>query len=128
MDIPARAVPIAKDFDGKSYKGVVVPLYLLFRANFELGRGFVVQDCVFDDCNIEGPGVLMPLAGVKFNRCDFGRVDGDMGNLLLKPMGDRVTGAIAVANCIFNDCRFVSLGFTGDDMFLSGMKSVGAPG
>ena len=124
MTTPIRTVPIAKGFEGKSFDGVVVPLYLLFRANFEAGRGVVIQDCVFNDCNIEGPAVIVPTGGVRFDRCDLGRAEGDMGNLLLKPVGQNVTGAIALANCVFTNCRFVSVGFTGDEDFLSKMMSV----
>ena len=43
-------------------------------------------------------------------------------NLLLKPLGDRIVGAIGMSDCRFVRCRFAQVAFTGDDALLAELE------
>lgn len=78
-----------------------------------------VEDKVFTDCLIEGPAVLMILDGVSFDGCNMGMTD-NADNLLIKPVGDKLTGVIPVRNCKFVRCDFLRVAYTGHPDFLAG--------
>jgi hypothetical protein len=118
MGQTAPSKPVALDLNAPSFQGVTIPLFMLLRANLEAGRGVVIEDRTFRDCIIEGPAVLLPVDACNFDNCDFGSTSGDIRNLILRPEGARVTGAIAMTRCLFFDCRFVAIGFTGHDNFI----------
>lgn len=124
----ARPRPPAVDFGADSFQGVSVPMFLVFRANVEAGRGWVVRGVSFDDCTIEGPAVLMPVESCTFDGCDLGFNKGDIRNLLLRPEGESVTGAIALAACSFTRCHFNGVGFTGHASFLNQLKQFAVKG
>ena len=72
----------------------------------------------FRNCTIEGPAVLAVVDNVRFTACDFG-VTVAVEDLFLRPMGERVTGAVGFANTVFDNCRFLLVGFTGGADFLA---------
>lgn len=114
---------------GPEYKKGSVWLPQLF---METSRGgsLIIENRTFVECLIEGPGVLLPLEGCRFDGCNMGDAHGDPRNLLLQPMGpQRVTGAIPLKNCTFINCRFLGVGFTGTRAYLDEMISAlgGAP-
>lgn len=79
----------------------------------------LIQGKTFTDCLIEGPAIILPAGGVTFSNCDVDDDNGDVRNLLLKPMGRSVFGAVGLRDCRFVGCRFRYVGFTGNDEFLA---------
>lgn len=76
----------------------------------------------FTECLIEGPAVMAVMDGTTFDGCNMG-VATNPRTLLYRPLGDKMAGVVGVANCHFVKCRFVQIGFTGSDDFLSQMES-----
>ncbi len=76
----------------------------------------------FTDCVIEGPAVLAVMNGTVFDGCNMGAA-ANPRNLLLKPLGDKIVGAIGMADCRFVRCRFAQVAFTGDDALLAELES-----
>ena len=114
---------------GPEYKAVAVWLPQLFMETSRAGAP-IVENRTFIDCLIEGPGVLLPLEGCHFDRCNMGDAHGDPRNLMFVPMGpQRVTGAVPLRNCTFINCRFLGVGFTGSKTYLDEMVAAlgGAP-
>ena len=81
----------------------------------------VISGKTFTDCVIEGPAVLAVMNGTTFDGCNMG-VAGNPRNLLLKPLGDKIVGAIGMADCRFVRCRFAQVAFTGDDALLAELE------
>lgn len=75
----------------------------------------------FTDCLIEGPAVMAVMDGCEFEGCNMG-VAADPRTLLLKPLGEKIAGAIGLSNCRFVRCRFAQVGFTGADSLLAEME------
>ena len=90
----------------------------LYRARMQAGGGAVIEGRTFVECTIEGPALMLVLENVSFDRTNFGPTGGDMRNMLFRPMGDMGIGAIPVRNCTFTNCRFLTLGITGNDQLL----------
>ena len=91
----------------------------LYRASMQAGGGAVIEGRAFTDCTIEGPALMLVLENVNFDRTNFGPTGGDMRNMLFRPLGDMGIGAIPVRNCTFTNCRFLTLGITGNDELLN---------
>ena len=51
----------------------------------------VITGKTFIDCRIEGPAVLAALGACEFDACDLGFSSGDIRNLLLGPVGEKIT-------------------------------------
>ena len=84
--------------------------------NFNAGKDFI-RDKVFEECLIEGPGLIMALAGTTFEGCNMGLVE-DHRSLLLRGVGPKVAGSVGFFNCRFIACRFLMIGFTGNEEFI----------
>ncbi|AYG94533.1 hypothetical protein D8I30_04555 [Brevundimonas naejangsanensis] len=65
----------------------------------------------FTECLIEGPAVMAVMDGTTFDGCNMGMAE-DPRTLLLDPRGEKIAGVIGMANCRFERCRFVQVGFT----------------
>lgn len=114
-DAASRAMdPRATEFHGGRFG-----LLDLYRASMQAGGGAVIEGRAFTDCAIEGPALMLVLENVFFDRTNFGPTGGDMRNMLFRPMGDMGIGAIPVRNCTFTNCRFLTLGITGNDELLN---------
>lgn len=88
----------------------------------------VIRGKVFEDCLIEGPALLLALEGVTFEGCNMG-FSKVPKNLLMRPVGEKITGAIPFADTRFINCRFAMVAFTGSDEFLDHFgANVVAPG
>lgn len=88
----------------------------------------VIRGKVFEDCVIEGPALLLALEGVTFEGCNMG-FSKVPKNLLMRPVGDKITGAIPFAETRFISCRFAMVSFTGNEYFLDHFgANVVAPG
>ena len=81
----------------------------------------VISGKTFTDCVIEGPAVLAVMNGTVFDGCNMGAAASPR-NLLLKPLGDKIAGAIGMAGCRFVRCRFAQVAFTGDDALLAELE------
>ncbi|WP_372706868.1 hypothetical protein [Brevundimonas sp.] len=90
----------------------------LYRANVQAGGGGVIEGRVFTDCLIEGPAVMLVLENTHFESTNFGPTGGDLRNMLFRPLNGIAIGAIPVRDCTFRNCRFHSLGITGNEDLL----------
>ena len=77
----------------------------------------------FTECVIEGPAVVVLLAGATLEGCNLG-VATNPRSLLYKPMGEKLAGVIGLTNCRFINCRFVQVGFTGSDEMLEQFETM----
>ena len=83
----------------------------------------IIEGKTFTDCFMEGPAVLLPITGCRFDGCNLGETMGDPRNLLLQPLGaQKVTGAVPFRDCAFINCRFLRVGFTGAPAFLEDLE------
>lgn len=105
--------PLATEFEGGRFA-----LFDLYRASVTAGGGTMIEGRAFRDCVIEGPALMLVLEGVHFESTNFGPSNGDMRNMLFQPMGTMGIGAIPVRNCTFTNCRFFSIGITGNEDLL----------
>ena len=105
---------------GPEYRNGSIWLPQLFLETRQAGGGNI-EGRTFIECLIEGPGILLPLGGCHFDACNMGEAHGDPRNLMVKPLADRVTGTIPIQNCKFIRCRFLGVGFTGEQAFLDEM-------
>lgn len=106
---------------GPTYTEVNVWLPQLYLETARAGSP-VIENRRFEDCLIEGPGVILPVEGCSFDGCDMGVSNGDPRNLMLSPVGPRqVVGVVPFRNCQFVNCRFLGVGFTGPPGFLENM-------
>jgi len=106
---------------GPVYTQINIWLPQLFIENVRTGAQ-LISDRRFEGCLFEGPAVILPIEGCRFDGCDLGDAQGDPRSLMLAPQGaTRVVGPIAFKNCQFVNCRFVGVGFTGAPAFLDDM-------
>ena len=105
--------PLATEFSGANFA-----LFDFYRASVQAGGGVMIEGRTFTDCVFEGPALMLVLEGVHFESTNFGPTGGDMRNMLFRPMGNVGIGAIPVRNCTFTNCRFNTLGITGNDDLL----------
>lgn len=108
------------DYTSPVLENMHLPLFDVWRASLAAGER-VIRGKTFQGCLIEGPAVLHPVERCIFDRCHFGETE-DVRSLLLRPEGPAVTGAIPVADSRFQDCTFLSIGFTGDPDFLEALR------
>ncbi len=106
-----------------TYEGLTLPLYSLYRRIQATGAKYI-EGRTFTKCRLEGPAVLLVLNDVFFDGCSLGSAGSDVKNLLLKPMGSQIVGAIPFQNCRFVDCTFFAVGYTGHEDFLNQMAQV----
>lgn len=118
-----RPEKIATDLTGSDIRDVDFSLYDLFVGAVRNGQP-LVQGKTITGCRIHGPGVLLASTGTTFEDVNFGDSRGGMGNLLMKPMGDKAIGAVPVRDCAFVSCEFYGVSFTGPDDFLEQMMGV----
>ena len=88
-------------------------LPLLAVHHLNAGDG-VVRGKTFTDCVIEGPALMAALEGVTLEGCNLGLAT-DPRSLFYKPQGPVLIGVVAFADTRFIRCRFVQVGFTGQD-------------
>ena len=109
---------------GPSYTSLHIWLPQLIAESALRGEG-VIEKRSFKDCILEGPAVLLPVSGCRFDACNIGDSMGDARNLLLAPLGpQKVTGVIPFKDCTFTNCSFLRVGFTGAPEFLEEMTRV----
>ena len=113
--------PVSREIDPRAsvFKGGRFALFDLYRASLHAGGPSTLEGRTFEDCVIEGPGLMLVLDGAHFDGVDFGPAGGDMRGMLFRSLnGTMAIGAIPVKNCIFRNCRFHNLGFTGNEDLL----------
>ena len=84
------------------------------------GEQGVLEDFVFEGCDIKGPAVLVP-QGSTFASTNL---LGDPEALLwdIPPNRPKVAGAILVRNCTFEGCTFINVGLAGPPEFIEQVK------
>jgi hypothetical protein len=116
--------PLATAFTGANFA-----LFDLYRASVQAGGGVMIEGRTFTDCVLEGPALMLILEGVHFEGTNFGPTGGDIRNMLFQPMGNVGIGAIPIRNCTFTNCRFNTLGITGNEdllrMLIDNVPTVG---
>lgn len=121
---PAQHMPWRPLGDGPVYEREQIWLPQLIAQTLSAGQSHI-RDKTFVGCRLEGPAVLLAIGGCDFDGCDMGYSGGDIRNLLLRPVGpEKVIGAIAFENCIFRQCSFFAVGFTGSPQFIDSFMSV----
>ena len=120
-DTQAAPITLEAIGPGPEYRSGSIWLPQLFLETRRAG-GANIEGRTFIECLIEGPAVLLPLSGCNFDECNMGDAHGDPRNLMLSPVGpQRVTGTIVIKDCKFIRCRFLGVGFTGPQGFLTDM-------
>ncbi|WP_269220562.1 hypothetical protein [Brevundimonas vesicularis] len=104
------------------FEDIQIPLAVFFR-QLAMSNVSIVEGRAFRRCKIEGPAVMLVLDGVAFEGCNMGFDGGDVRNLLLRPMGKKVIGSVPFAMCLFENCSFNAVGFTGEDRHLEAFQS-----
>ena len=90
----------------------------LFHAALPVSAG-IVRGRTFVNCQLLGPAVLLAGEGVQLNECHLGDSQGDIRNLLFRPLStQRMIGPIGFEHCTFQACAFAAVGYTGSDDFL----------
>jgi hypothetical protein len=90
-------------------------IWLPLLASHQMNGGDpVIRGKTFTDCMIQGPAVIVALGGLSLDGCNLG-IASKPENLMFRPMGDQIVGAISMADCSFIRCRFAQVGFTGQD-------------
>ncbi|MBX9576556.1 MAG: hypothetical protein K2X07_13065 [Caulobacteraceae bacterium] len=112
-----------------SFEKEAVWLPLLAVHHWNAGE-MAIRGKTFTDCVIEGPALMAVMTGTTFDGCVMGTT-ADTNNLLYKPQGRKLAGAVGVSDCKFVRCRFVQIGFTGSDDLLDdlrgGIQTLGKP-
>ncbi|CAN5344655.1 hypothetical protein BH09PSE1_BH09PSE1_26020 [soil metagenome] len=122
-----RAVRLATDYRAALFEDVDINLFDLHVANNGAGIG-LISDRTFRGCRIQGPAIMLVSAGVVFETCKFSEPDGDMRNLVLRPAGPRALGTIPVRDCLFEECEFHYVGFTGSEPVIADLLRIPAGG
>lgn len=113
-----RPVAKAQDPGAAIFEHLDLSLQEIFAHAVRSGQP-VIQGRTFRGCRLQGPAILLVSNRVTFEDTNFGDSRGDIRNLLLKPVGDKVIGALPVRDCVFIGCEFYSVGFTGTDEFIA---------
>lgn len=74
----------------------------------------VLDGYIFNDCQIFGPGVVLPLKDVTMTHCSFP----DANVVFTIEMPRTYYGFIALTNCTFESCKFEGVGIAGDAPFV----------
>ena len=112
-----RPIRIADEFETAVFEDVDVPLHALMAACISRGVS-MIQGRTFRGCRLLGPAIVLVGAATTFDDTNFGDGRGQVGNLLLRPVGDKAIGAIPLVQCAFEGCEFREVGFTGGEDFL----------
>lgn len=89
--------------------------------NFNAGNE-MIRDVTFEECLIEGPGLIAVLGETVFDGCNMGVVE-DSRSLLVRNVGPKLVGGVGFMNCRFVNCRFVMIGFAGDSAFIDAFSA-----
>jgi hypothetical protein len=83
---------------------------------------FLVEDKFFEDCILQGPGVIAFLETVSLEYCSF---EGDQEKTFIEVEERRkMMGVIGFRRCRFLRCKFVGLGIVGSKKDIDHMRSV----
>jgi hypothetical protein len=121
---PSTAAAPSRDVTRTEFKGESIWLPRLSVEHLNAGHD-AIRGKTFTECLIEGPAVMLPAGDVVFEDCHMGTAAKPQ-NLLLSPVGDLVTGAIGLVACRFVRCRFLYVGFVGNEAFRE-MFAAGVP-
>jgi hypothetical protein len=128
MTDPVHLPPLTPIGPGPTYQDVHIWLPQLYA---ETARGGMraIENRTFIRVRFEGPAVILPIGGSTFEDCNMGESGGDVRNMLFAPVGGKkVVGVVPFVNCIFRQCAFSTVGFTGSPDFLQQFQDmVGGP-
>ncbi|MBX3479678.1 MAG: hypothetical protein KF842_04715 [Caulobacter sp.] len=116
---------LAEDLSASHFENVALSLVDLHRVRLRNGEN-LISGVTFRNCRIEGPAVMLVVAGCSFESTDFGYAGGDIATLVLRPASPRgVVGAIPMRECHFVGVQFFGIGYTGPDAFLNQILALG---
>lgn len=118
-----RPLMVARDLNASSFENVDIILYELFSATAAKGLP-LIEGRTFTGCRFQGPAIVLVADGTTFKDTNFGDSRGGMGNLLLRPVGDKALGTIPMRDCRFVGCEFYNVGFTGSQELIDQMAAV----
>lgn len=83
-----------------------------------------IRNKEFHDCDIVGPAVLLP-ARVSFRNITTHGAPGGIESILwpINPSAERMTGAIGIDQCRFENCLFIDIGFAGNTDILDSFRT-----
>ena len=119
-----RPIQPARDLSATLFEDVDLNLFELFVTVTGGTKPGLIEGRTFRRCRIQGPAVLLISAGVTFDASNFGDSNGDIRNLLLKPVGSHALGTIPMRNCAFENCEFFNVGFTGSQQVIDMLTEV----
>jgi hypothetical protein len=109
---------------GPVYENLDLWAPLLFHEAVQRGEQ-MIRGKTFRNCRIQGPALIVPMENCQFDGCDLGRSDGNVLNLMYQPLGPALlTGGIPFRDCVFENCKFMAIGFTGGTDFIDMMRGV----
>lgn len=115
----------APDLRARLIENSALAVFDLFRAVAE-SEAAVIRGRTFRNCRLEGPAIALILSGNVFNDCNLGPAGGSISNLLVRPVGEKVVGAVPFEDCRFEACEFFAVGFTGSEQTLGGFLAIEA--
>ncbi len=122
---PLNTLRLPSDLDASMFQDADVLIHDLYLHCLNRSQP-MVRGRIFSGCRIIGPAVVMVASKTTFMDCNFGDGRGKIANLLLRPLGDTVVGAVPLVECGFESCTFVEVGFTGAQTFLDAILAIPA--
>ena len=111
------------DLNAEVFENVDIILYELFASASRKGVP-LIQGRTFRGCRFQGPAIVLATDTVSFTDTNFGDSRGGIGNLLLRPVGDKAIGTIPMRDCTFIGCEFYGVGFTGTEEFIAQVSTL----
>jgi hypothetical protein len=105
--------------DDKTYDSRVIYLSDLLDRH---GAAPKLEGFTFTGCQIYGPVIVIPLAGVSFNGCNF-KVENPEDMFFEMPEGTRKTGLIGLFDCAFTNCVIEGVAIAGTPEGLAPLRA-----
>jgi len=105
--------PITTLFTSQYFKSLDIPLGELGLVNTTL------SDKTFENCRIHGPIIIGISNSITLVSCEF---DGDPDITFIVTSNERVLGVLEVINCTFINCKFIKIGFIGNEKGIAFLK------
>jgi hypothetical protein len=113
-----RPIRVAQGLTQAVFEDVDINLFDLYTVVVGSAAPGFIEGRTFRRCRLQGPVVLLVAGGVSFDSTNFGDSQGDIRNLLLRPLGVRAPGTLPIRDCVFEGCEFYNVAFTGPEAFL----------
>lgn len=85
----------------------------------------MVRNCSFVNCLIIGPAVLAPLEGTSLQNNIFTSPNAAAMFWIIEDGREEVIGAVGLEHCVFENCRFERIGFSGPEHLRAAFQDTG---